>query len=130
MDNSNFIQKLARLKREVNALKTSHSRGVGLIKLYSRSTSVDVSSTSGFFNIIVSVTISRQSPAFPLLTMRADYVPEELYVNGSLSGLGYSPDGYTITGSFFALFNSSISTRNIRVVSTSVIEEINYTIED
>lgn len=117
--------KIKSIKRELTALKTSHARGLGNVKIYHRIVQVDPSGhETGASYMTITVTFDRRFTAYPMaqiiptMTYSGDYSME-------MTGLDYSDQGYTMNAELVWIYESG--TASFTIESTSPVNNVSYT---
>jgi hypothetical protein len=116
-----LAQRLKFAKRELTALKTAHIRGIGNLKIYSKTVSIIPESGHTLLNIIVK--FSESSPKYPFVQVFGMADTATTY-NYTILGGGYSEDGKTFQASGIGLIREGKDL--IYVESTSPINDVEY----
>lgn len=118
-----LTSKIKCLKRELTALKTSHTRGLGNIKIYHYSVAVDKSGRPPYTDLVVTVQFDTSFNAYPLVQIlptvldNGDYSMEQV-------GMDYSGSGYTVNARF--VWSYKAGTDSFTVESTIPVTSVNY----
>lgn len=117
--------KVKEIKRELTALKTAHTRGLGNVKIYHHLVQVDPSGhETGAYYMYVTITFDRRFAAYPM----AQFYPTML-ANGDytmeLTGLDYTDQGYTMEAELVWIYEAD--TTSFTVESTSPVDTVTYT---
>lgn len=117
--------KIRDIKRELTALKTAHTRGLGNVKIYQKLVQVDPSGhQTGAYYMNVTITFDRRFAAYPL----AQFYPTML-ANGEYTmdivGLDYADSGYTLRTELVWVYEAGTSSFTIE--STSPVDTVTYT---
>lgn len=117
--------KIKSIKRELTALKTSHARGLGNVKIYHRIVQVDPSGhETGASYMNVTVNFDRRFTAYPM----AQIIPTMNYSGDysmEMTGLDYSDQGYTMKAELVWIYEPG--TTSFTVESTSPVDNVSYT---
>lgn len=117
--------KIKEIKRELTALKTAHTRGLGNIKIYDYFVQVDPSGhQTGAYYLNVTITFDRRFAAYPM----AQFYPTMLD-NGDysmeLTGLDFADSGYTMKAELVWIYEAG--TASFTIESTSPVDTVTYT---
>ena len=117
--------KIRDIKRELTALKTAHTRGLGNVKIYQKIVQVDSSGhQTGAYYLNVTITFDRKFAAYPM----AQFYPTML-TNGDYTmkiiGLDYADSGYTMRAELAWIYEPG--TASFTVGSTSPVDTVTYT---
>lgn len=119
-----LTSRLKAVKRELTALKTSHMRGLGRIKIYGQTLTIPTGQT-GIHELDIDVTLDSSFAAFPF-TQVLPAVNNAGFYTMEVDGFTYV-DGYHVKYHmlWFERTNAS-GTNYARVVSTSPITNVTY----
>lgn len=116
--------KIKDIKRELTALKTAHTRGLGNVKIYQKIVQIDSSGhQTGAYYMTVNVTFDRRFTAYPMaqiiptMTSGGDYSME-------VTGMDYSDQGYTMNAELVWIYEPG--TTSFTVESTSPVDTVTY----
>lgn len=117
--------KIKSIKRELTALKTSHARGLGNVKIYHRIVQVDPSGhETGASYMTIIINFDRRFTAYPM----AQIIPTMNYSGDytmEMTGLDYSDQGYTMNAELVWIYEPG--TTSFTVESTSPVDNVSYT---
>lgn len=115
-------QRIKYAKRELTALKTVHSRGLGLIKIYSRTINAGNPPGSGFWWISLDITFDVSAYPFIQVYRRRNSLSEGWASDAN--EFEYTDNGWR--AGFRTEVLSSESSFQFTVYSTSPIKTLNY----
>lgn len=112
------------IKRELTALKTSHARGLGNVKIYHRIVQVDPSGHETVASYMtITVNFDRRFTPYPM----AQIIPTMNYSGDysmTMTGLDYSDQGYTMNAELTWIYEAG--TASFTVESTSPVDNVSY----
>lgn len=117
--------RLKEAKRELTNLKTAHTRGIGMLQLYTAEVKLDVQGKTGIWDVAVTIYFKEGQSPYPFL----EYIP---IINNDTSnvieliGMEFAEDGMSVLLQFEWL-NSTPQVDTILLYCTSQIG--NYTQE-
>lgn len=120
-----LTMRLKAAKRELLALKTAHTRGLGNVRIYNSTITIDPTGhTTGIWDIIVSINFDQAFVAYPFVNFAPTIDPSN---NHSLEVVGqdYSNGGFSLNAQFVWRYRAGTNT--ITVHSTAPV--INYSYE-
>lgn len=125
MSQNMLVDRLKFAKRELTALKTAHTRGLGLLKIYK--TEFDYSQTGkpdGYiYNAVVTVKFSRDFAAYPFAYVLGDINRNSgiFWPSFEAEVVSFKDSGYTLVVSGRAVYATSENLRKVTAVSTAPI---------
>lgn len=112
--------RLKEAKRELTNLKTAHTRGIGMLQLYTSEVKLDVQDKTAIWDVGVTVNFKAGQSPFPFL----EYIPVVMNDTSNvieLIGMEFSSDGMSVLLQFEWL-NSIPQVDTILLYSTSEID--------
>ena len=120
-----LTMKIKAAKRELLALKTAHTRGLGNVKIYTTTITIDTTGhTTGFWDITFTLDFDQAFTAYPLVNFIATMDSNRDY-SMELEGQDYSDGGYTLNAKFAWRYKAG--TNSITIDSTSPVVGYSYT---
>lgn len=122
-----LVQRFKSAKRELTALKTTHPRGIGNLKIYKETITFTAPSLS-FPDAVITVTFSQNFAAYPfvyILGYGAD-IGGKYYFSMKPKTINYTNNGYTAVFEADAVYYPSLVPNKFEVYSTSPATSINY----
>lgn len=110
-------------KRELLALKTAHTRGLGNVRIYTTTLAIDPTGhTTGWWGLIVNINFDQAFVAYPFVNFAVRFNS-----NNSMEAVGqdYVNGGYSLRAQFIWRYSGDADT--VSVSSTAPV--INYTYE-
>lgn len=129
MDESEMTTRLIRAENELRDLKTAHNRGLGTIKLFSQLLNVNKPATTGviYGDIYFTIAIASDSEPFPMIRIYPKYTTANFGVP-LVNRIKLSDDGYIVYMAATIVMTSAAATYQMKIVSTSEIQSVSYTI--
>lgn len=118
-----LTMRLKAAKRELLALKTAHTRGLGNVRIYTTTLDIDPTGhTTGWWSLIVNINFDQAFVAYPFVNFAVRFNS-----NNSMEAVGqdYANGGYSLRAQF--IWRYSGDTDTVSVSSTAPV--INYTYE-
>lgn len=123
-----LVQRFKDAKKELTALKTTHLRGIGNLRVYKET--VTFTASSGLFKEgTVTVNLSQNFAAYPfvyILGYNAE-VGGTYYISLQSTSINYINNGFTAQFEVEALYYPDWVTNKFDVYATSPITSITYT---
>ena len=122
-----LVQRFKSAKRELTALKTTHPRGIGNLKIYKEIITFTASGGS-FKDAVITVTFSQNFAAYPfvyILGYGAD-VSGKYYISMDTKTINYANNGYTAVFEAAAIYYPELVPNRFDVYSTSPATSITY----
>lgn len=122
-----LVQRFKSAKRELTALKTTHPRGIGNLKIYKETVTFTASGGS-FKDAVITVTFSQNFAAYPfvyILGYGAD-IDGKYYFSMKPKTINYTNNGYTAVFEAEAIYYPAWVPNKFEVYSTSPATSINY----
>lgn len=111
-------------KRELLALKTAHTRGLGNVKIYSSTITIDPTGhTSSFWDIEVSIDFDPSYVAYPFVNI-TPAISQNREHTLEVVGQDYSNGGYSLNAQF--IWRYKTGTNSIKVFATAPIIDYSY----
>ena len=124
MSQNLLVERLKRAKRELTALKSAHTRGIGNLRVYSNTyTPPSDGHESGYWYLVATVKFDSRFTAYPFAYILPSY-PQGGSSSIEAISFNYANNGYSAR--FGLLYRYNATTSFFRVVSTAPIIEINY----
>ena len=123
-----LVQRFKSAKRELTALKTTHPRGIGNLKIY-KETITFTASGGSFKDAVITVTFSQNFAAYPfvcILGYGAD-LSGKYYISMDTKTINYTNNGYTAVFEAAAIYYPELVPNRFDVYSTSPMTSITYT---
>lgn len=131
MSQNMLVERLKFAKRELTALKTAHSRGFGLLKIYR--TEYKFSDIPGIseqsYDAITTIKFSTKYEPFPFAYLEGDaryYLSGALLTSMSVEQLEYRDSGYTIVFTGRAIYSPAANLNKMVLYSTAPPVSISY----
>lgn len=112
-------------KRELTALKTAHTRGLGNLRMYVENATIPTEGhETGIQDLTITVTFDRQFTAYPFA-----YILPTIDSNTNLYaiqavGFNYANDGFG--ASFKSVHLPGVGSENFAILSTAPVKSISY----
>lgn len=111
-------------KRELLALKTAHTRGLGNVKIYSSDITIDPTGhTSSFWDIVVSINFDPSYVAYPFVNITPT-ISQNREHTLEVVGQDYSNGGYSLNAQFIWRYKAGAN--SIKVSATAPIIGYSY----
>ena len=111
-------------KKELLALKTAHTRGLGNVKIYSSDITIDPTGhTSSFWDIAVSIDFDPSYVAYPFVNITPT-ISQNREHTLEVVGQDYSNGGYSLNAQF--IWRYKAGTNSIKVFATAPIVGYSY----
>lgn len=111
-------------KKELLALKTAHTRGLGNVKIYSSTITIDPTGhTSSFWDIAVSIDFDPSYVAYPFVNITPT-ISQNREHTLEVVGQDYSNGGYSLNAQF--IWRYKAGTNSIKVFATAPIVGYSY----
>lgn len=123
-----LVQRFKDAKKELTALKTTHLRGIGNLRVYKETITFTAPSTK-IGDMVVTVTTSQNFAAYPfiyVLGYGAD-IGGKYYASMDTKSVNYINNGFTATFEGEAIYYTDWVTNKLDVYATSPITSITYT---
>lgn len=123
-----LVQRFKDAKKELTALKTTHLRGIGNLRVY-KETVIFTAPSTKIGDMVVTVTTSQNFAAYPfvyVLGYGAD-MDGKYYVSMDTKSVNYINDGFAATFEGEAIYYPEWVTNKFDVYCTSPMTSITYT---
>ena len=123
-----LVQRFKDAKRELTALKTTHSRGIGLLNIY-KETVTFTASGGTFKDAVITVNFSQNFAAYPFVYIMGYGVrgTATYFYSMGAESINYTNNGYTAVFEATAIYLPSSIPNKFDVYSTSPATSITYT---
>lgn len=112
-------------KRELLALKTAHTRGLGNVRIYTSTITIDPTDhTTGIWDLVVNIDFDQAFVAYPFVNF-ASAIDSNNNHSLEVVGQDYTNGGYSLRAQF--VWRYRVGTNTITVYSTAPV--INYSYE-
>lgn len=121
-----LTKRLKAARSELTALKTTHTRGIGLLRLYSQILTIDGSGqTGGVHELDVTISLNTSYASFPFVQVSPAINDDNGYTM-EIDGFTYT-NGYNLRYHLLWLVRAnSGDTNKLQIVSSSPITSVNY----
>lgn len=122
-----LVQRFKSAKRELTALKTTHPRGIGNLKIY-KETIIFTASSGTFKDAVITVTFSQNFAAYPFVEIVGYGVDLGGIYYSSMSSetVDYTNNGFTAVFQADAVYSPELVPNRFDVYSTSPATSITY----
>ena len=122
-----LVQRFKSAKRELTALKTTHPRGIGNLKIDKETPAFSASSTKRG-DMIITITFSRNFAAYPFVYILGygANISSVYYISINTKTINYTNNGYTAVFEAAAIYYPELVPNRFDVYSTSPAISINY----
>lgn len=122
-----LVQRFKDAKKELTALKTTHLRGIGNLRIYKET--ITFTGSGLFLEGTVTINFSQNFAAYPFVYLVGYGVRRTATYFASISGdsINYIDNGYTAVFEATALYHPGTIPNKFDVYSTSPMTSITYT---
>lgn len=119
-----LVERLKYAKRELTALKTAHTRGLGMLRVYRRSVDLLSPSSAGYYRVTITATFSSLFAPFPYAQGVLGPVPSNIVILQQ-EEFEYSSDGKGFTSVISGYFFNGSIPIEYEILSLAPISNLN-----